>query len=126
MQNQVLLLLAFCLLCLAWARACTLKCGTHFELKLQLALWLPFTCFCLLLLAVSARFGLLLLAIGGCAFRSIATQVLVLESLGPPKIVFRNMDNSKLGYHGPTGPNLGALRLHLGAPGAHLGAPGDF
>ena len=58
-----------------------MKCGTHFELKLQLALWLPFTCFCVLLLAVSARFGLLLLAIGGCAFRSIATQVSIMLAL---------------------------------------------
>ena len=75
MENQFLLLLAFVCIFFAWAHACTLKCGTHFELKLQLALWLPFTCFCLLLLAVSARFGLLLLANGGCAFRSFATQV---------------------------------------------------
>ena len=74
----------------AWARACTMmKCGTHFELKLQLALWLTFTCFCLLLLAVSARFGLLLLAIDGCAFRSIATQVLFLGRYRTPCKLFR-------------------------------------
>ena len=60
----------FCLLLFAWACVCITKYGTHFELKLLLALLLAFAFFCLLWLAL-ACFGLLWLALVALAALSV-------------------------------------------------------